>query len=254
MMTIGSVKGTSNNVKGNSGMRMQTDSVSKNIQTQIANAQKRLQELSSNEDMELEEKMKKRQEIQQEITSLNQQLRQHEMEQRKQKQSKSSSMDEMLGSSKNAGGARSGGKGSGLSTAGMQAMISADSSIKQAQVQGSTAERLDGKASVLESEIKLDAGRGSSVERKEEELADIQKKAQEAALAQASELSNANQAMEDAEKTENGESNPGNADNNERKKEAVPDSTQDTAEAASPVQPKEEAASQAVYTPVDIRL
>ena len=50
MMTIGSVTGTnsSNMQAGRSGMNMQTDSVSKNIQNQIANAQKQLQELSSN--------------------------------------------------------------------------------------------------------------------------------------------------------------------------------------------------------------
>ena len=37
--------------------------MSRNIQNQIANAQKQLQELSSNEEMTLEEKMKKRQEF-----------------------------------------------------------------------------------------------------------------------------------------------------------------------------------------------
>ena len=83
MMTIGNVTGTNNNMQaGRSGMNMQTDSVSKNIQNQIANAQKQLKEISSNEDMTMEEKMKKRQEIQQEITTLNQQLRQHQIEKR----------------------------------------------------------------------------------------------------------------------------------------------------------------------------
>ena len=65
------------------GMTQGNDSVSKNIQNQIANAQQKLQDLSSNEEMSLEDKMKKRQEIQQEINNLNQQLRQHQIEQRK---------------------------------------------------------------------------------------------------------------------------------------------------------------------------
>ena len=83
------------------GMNMKaTDSVSKNIQNQIANAQKQLQELSANKDMSIEEKMKKRQEIQQQITDLNNQLRQHQIEQRKEQQAKKSSMDDMLGGSK----------------------------------------------------------------------------------------------------------------------------------------------------------
>ena len=47
-----------------------TDSVSKSIQNQIANAQKQLQEISSDKDMSIEEKMKKSQEIQQKITCL----------------------------------------------------------------------------------------------------------------------------------------------------------------------------------------
>lgn len=37
-------------------MTKATDSVSKNIQNQIANAQKQLQELSANKDMSIEEK------------------------------------------------------------------------------------------------------------------------------------------------------------------------------------------------------
>ena len=84
------VTGISNNVSasgissGNVGM--QTDSYTKNIQKQIADAQQRLQNLSANQDLSLEEKMKKRQEIQQEIANLNQQLRQHQIELRKEQQ------------------------------------------------------------------------------------------------------------------------------------------------------------------------
>ena len=81
------------------GMNMKaTDSVSKNIQNQIANAQKQLQDISGNKDMSIEEKMQKRQEVLQEITDLNNQLRQHQMEMRKEKQqAKGSSMNDMLG-------------------------------------------------------------------------------------------------------------------------------------------------------------
>lgn len=44
------------------GGNMQMDSISRNLKNQIANAQKKLQELSSNQELSLEEKMKKRQE------------------------------------------------------------------------------------------------------------------------------------------------------------------------------------------------
>lgn len=100
-MRINGFSGT-NTQTGTMGMTQGNDSVSKNIQNQIANAQQKLQDLSSNEEMSLEDKMKKRQEIQQEINNLNQQLRQHQIEQRKEQQSKnSSSMDDMVAGTSN---------------------------------------------------------------------------------------------------------------------------------------------------------
>ena len=191
MMKINGFNGT-NTQTGAMGMAQANDSVSKNIQNQIANAQQKLQDLSSNEELSLEDKMKKRQEIQQEITNLNQQLRQHQIEQRKEQQSKKSSMDDMVAGTKNT----SAKKGTGLSQAGMRAMISADSSMKQAKVQGSMATQMEGRAGVLESEIKQDAGKGNT-EKKEEELADLQAKAQSATASQMSSLSDANKSVEE---------------------------------------------------------
>ena len=86
-MKINGLNGASTQVGGINLMQSK-DSVSKNIQNQIANAQKQLQELSSNKEMSVEEKMKKRQEIQQQITDLNNRLRQHQIEQRKEQQAK----------------------------------------------------------------------------------------------------------------------------------------------------------------------
>lgn len=216
MMTIGSVTGTNDNMQaGCYGMNMQTDSVSKNIQNQIANAQKALQELSSNEDMTLEEKMKKRQEIQQEITALNQQLRQHQTHQRKEQQYRGKS--DMTGVSRKA--AKSGNKEIGLSQASMQAMISADSSMKQAKVQGSMAAQMEGKAGVLESEIKMDKGRGAGTEKKEEELADLKAKAQAATASQISTLADAGRVMEEAAKADQA-SEPAESRNNKADKKA----------------------------------
>ncbi len=212
MMTIGSVAGTNNNMQaGYTGMNMQEDSVSKNIQNQIANAQKQLQELSSNENMTLEEKMKKRQEIQQEIATLNQQLRQHQIEQRKEQQ-KGISMDDMLGGSKQA--VKTGNKGSGLSQASMTAIISADSSMKQAKTQGSMASQMEGRAKVLEAELQTDKGKAR--EKKEEELADLKEKVQKTTEGQMSTLANANEVMKEAAEAdrtaEKAESKSGNED------------------------------------------
>ncbi len=198
-MKINGISG-SNAQMGQMGMNQATDSYSRNIQSQIANAQKQLQELSSNEEMTLEEKMKKRQEIQQQISDLNMQLRQHQAEQRKEKQqAKASSMDDMIGGTKS----KAGEKGIGMSQASMTAMISADTSIKQAKVQGSVATSMEGRAGVLESEIKNN--HGADVTKKKEELADVTQKAQAATASQMNTLAETNKAMEEAAMAERGD-------------------------------------------------
>ena len=199
-MRINGLNGANTPV-GGMNMTKATDSVSKNIQNQIANAQKQLQELSANKDMSIEEKMKKRQEIQQQITDLNNQLRQHQIEQRKEQQAKKSSMDDMLGGSKKTA-PKAGKQSTGLSQASMKAMISADSAMAQAQVQGSVATKMEGRAGVLESEIKLDSARGDDVEAKKEELAEVEQKAVQAESAQMNTLATANKELEEAAKAD----------------------------------------------------
>lgn len=64
-----------------------TDAFSKSIQNKITTVQQKMQQLSSKEDLPVEEKTKKRQELQQELSSLNTQLRQHRADtSRKQRQ------------------------------------------------------------------------------------------------------------------------------------------------------------------------
>ena len=100
-MTVGNINGVNLQMAA-FGMGQAADSYSRNIQNQIANAQKQLQELSSNTELSMEEKKNKKQEISQEISNLNIQLRQHQMETRKQAQQKNSnSFDDMLGGSQN---------------------------------------------------------------------------------------------------------------------------------------------------------
>ena len=230
------------------GGNMQMDSISRNLKNQIANAQKKLQELSSNQELSLEEKMKKRQEIQQEISSLTQQLRQHQIELRKQQQNKSSNyVDELTGAGyddteKNKGSKRQVG---GISQGKMSAMISADSAMKQAQVQGSVATQINGKAGVLESEIAMDKGRGSSTEKKEQELADLQGKAQQAAQAQMSSLADAKESISKAGESDNETDRSADGKKTEHDSEKVKeDGTQDSSEPDS----------QNIYKKIDIRL
>ncbi len=200
-MTINGINGA-NTQMGQMGMNRATDSYSRNIQNQIANAQKQLQELSSNVDMALEEKMKKRQEIQQQISDLNVQLRQHQMEQRREKQQKQSSFDDMLGGTGNLRSAKEGSKSVALSQASMTAIISADTSMKQAKVQGSVATKMEDRSGVLEIEIELDKARDCDTRKKVEELADTEQKAQAATSSQFSILADASKTMEEAAKAD----------------------------------------------------
>ena len=276
-MTINSINGANTQI-GQMGMNQETDSYSRNIQSQIANAQKQMQELSSNEDMSLEEKMKKRQEIQQQISDLNTQLRQHQMEQRRaamgsveKQRAKGSSMDDLLGGTKKAGKTKAGSKSTGLSQAGMTAMISADSSMKQAKVQGSMATNLEGTARVLKYEIEMDKKRGVDTQKQEEDLAELEENALKATASQLHTLSEANKTLEEAEKTdreeEKSDSKSGKTDHKEEMSEGKIGRTanesvqtagtegKNTEEIISTQSVENTAASTAgTYTSVDIRL
>lgn len=200
-MTINSINGASTQIR-QMGMNQETDSYSRNIQNQISNAQKQLQELSSNEDMTLEDKMKRRQEIQQQISDLNVQLRQHRMEQRREKQQKQSSNDDMYGGAGNTGNANEGSESAGLSEVSMTAMITAGTSMKQAKAQGSVVAKEENRAEVLKSEIKLDKFRRGNTQKKQEELSDVEQNAQAAVSSQLSSLADTSKTMEEAVKEE----------------------------------------------------
>ncbi len=218
-MKINGLNGANSQVGGMNMMKA-TDSVSKNIQNQISNAQKQLQEISANKDMSIEEKMKKRQEIQQQINDLNNHLRQHQIEQRKEK------VENARKQTKRA--PKVGKKSSGLSQASMKAMLYADSAMAQAQVQGSVATQMEGRAGVLESEIKLDSARGGDVSAKKEELEEVKQKVAAAETAQMNTLADASKKMEEAAKEEPQTEKTDAKDKKVDKKEVVSDEKQDT--------------------------
>ena len=240
-MKINGINGT-NAQAGGINMMQSNDSVSKNLQSQIANAQKQLQEISENKEMSLEEKMKKRQEIQQQIADLNNQLRQHQIEQRKEQREKKASMNDMLGGSQKTV-SKAGKQATGLSQASMKAMISADSAMAQAKVQGSVATKMEGRAGVLTAEIKLDQARGDNVEKKKEELAEVEKKAIEAEAAQMNTLADANKELEEALRADTEEIETAEVD---VKSENVSTDVAEPVEVSAP--------ETVVYNHVDVRL
>lgn len=249
--------GAGNAPAGAMGMNQASDPVSKDLLRQIDEAKKKLQELSSNEDMSMEEKMKKRQELQKQISDLNSQLRQHQMEMRREASEKAQKKDPN-GEDQSGGVQRAENKGrnqqAGMSKGSMQAMIGAEGTLKQAKIQGSVAKRMEGRAGVLEAEIKLDAARGGSVEAKEEELAQVKEKAQNATDSQLDTLSKANGEMKKAGEIDQ-ETGKTQKDEEEKKDTGTADEKEKDWKKPEPDEKERQEEMKFVrYAPVDVRL
>lgn len=185
---------------GQVGIPQGTDEVSRNIQRQIANVQKEIQELSTDKNLTMEEKMKKRQELQQKLTELNQQLQQHQIDLRRERQQAQKSAAENSQSGKRQADTEE--TDAGLSKFSMKALISADSSMKQAHVYESVATELKGAARTLRSDISLDEKRGVDVSKKKSQLAKLEERAEKAVSSQADTLEGANETLREARKKE----------------------------------------------------
>lgn len=202
-MVIGGISAGSSVLPGQPGGKNQNDPVAKGIQDKIQRAQQQLQELSANTDLSLEQKQKKRQEIQQQISDLNMQLRQHQIEQQqKERQERQQALEEAsdsMSATKNEKTMAKEGVTVGISAEGMEALISADGAKKMADIQGSTATQMEGKANVLESEIAMDMalGKGVNVGKKQEDMEKLRQKAQAAETAQIGTLGEINRKLEE---------------------------------------------------------
>ena len=202
---------------------LQMDSYSKSLQEQINNAKEQLQSLGEDKEMSIDEKMKKRQEIQKQITDLQNQLRQHQIEQKKEnRQSKGSSMEDMLGGKQTAKSSKA---AKGISTASMKALISADSAINQVEAGGAVKANLKGEAGILETEIKLDSARGKDVEKKQEQLADIESRNRDIESAQLEVLNRADKELDKAAENNNDEIADKSINSNKEQHEATADNS-----------------------------
>lgn len=182
------------------GMGDQMDEVSRNLQKQIENLQKQVKELSANQDMPPETKMKKRQELQKQISELQIQLRQHQMEAKREEERKKeekASEDNVFDSCSISEEGRR--QSAGLSANSMEAMISADAALKQADIHGGTAKWLENREGILEAEINQDkGGPGDATAAKEKALEETKAAAGKATAAQMESLKQADEIMEEA--------------------------------------------------------
>lgn len=249
--------GASQNTAGmTAGKSGQMDAESKNLQQQIEKLQNDLKEVSSNQEMPADTKMKKRQEIQKQISELQIQLRQHQIDvkrEEREKKKEKSSFDDLMGTKKPE--SQNNNLCSSMSTGSMTAMISADVSVKQAAVQGSTAQKMEGRANVLESEIALDSSRGGSTELKKAELADAREAAQKATSDQLSSLAQAGEELKDASEKDK---TADRTEDKEKEEKGVSGEGKDSGEAGETVSgtPDAEIVETQTYGyhPVDVRL
>lgn len=260
-MQINGINGTGAQ-SGMMGIGQETDAYSRQLQKQISEAQKKLQDISTDENLSSEEKMKKRQEIQQEINNLNVQLRQHQIElrQEKQREEKSDSdVTELIGGKQNGKSGKGGSQTGAISEMGMSAIISADTAMKQARIQGNTANRMENRAGVLKSEIKMDRG---NTEAKEKELAETEKRGETALAAQAGTLKSVGEELKKAGeigKEEKQEKVSGSEKSKEKNAPGTKDAENekdDSVQAAEKKQEEDRAENpySTNYVPVDIRL
>lgn len=213
-MNISCIDGNSRNV---SPIGAGEDAKTKNIKEQIARVQKKLQDLAANEDISLEEKMKKRQELQKQLGDLNSQLRQCQSEQRR----KASEAEKRRQESDNSmGGQAKAGKKQGDPAA--EVILTADAALRQAKMQDGVIAKQKGRAGVLKAEIKLDSSRGRSVEAKQEELAEVEARMAETQGSQMENLNRANQAIEENREADG---TPKTERQNEEKEAGRPDGT-----------------------------
>lgn len=85
----------------------------------------------------------------------------------------------------------------------------------------------EGRAGILESEIKLDSARGGNVEKKQEELAEVEQKAAEVQSAQMNTLAEANKELEAAAKADQQTEKTDGKDKKTDKKDAVDNGNED---------------------------
>lgn len=266
-MRVSGVNGADNMANGMSGMAPgaePVDEVSRNLLRQIENLQKQMKELSANQETPPEIKMKKRQELQKQISELQMQLRQHQMEVKReeaQKKEEKASQENVLDSCRISEEGRK--QSAGLSAGSMEAMLSADAAMKQADVHGGTAQKMENRAGVLETEIKLDEARGGDASAKKEELAETKAKAEEATASQMDSLHQAGEVMKEASgKDENEDGSSMDAEEQQGTEAGEKESTVtgtvsqggNGAEKQTEGTPEEQDERRKAYHPVDVRI
>lgn len=246
-MEINNVKAMEGTSGGQNTKAQPVDSISKNIQNEISDVQRKRQELSSKEDIPVEEKQKKRREMQQEISRLNTQLRQRQAEMRREKQKellseemktdpdKTKEEEAKKVETKEAGqtgkdgreireeekkGTEEENKAIGISGTGMQETVAADLAMRQLRSRQSVISGMENDIAILQGEIRQDEARGANVEQKQAALKKQEEKVQKASAPRFSVLDNTYKVIVDATRANTGGSKETAVNNVKRNSDA----------------------------------
>lgn len=178
------------------------DPIIKNAQSQIEELQKRLQQLAKNEDMDADTKREKRQELQQQISDLNATIRQRQMELRNKKQQENMAKGEARRAKNEPEAVKEAKQAGAFTTRGLNAVLSAGNAMEISKAQGALADKLEGRANELKSEIARDKSRGADTRQKSDELSKVTRGAKKAKSDQIGTLGKAVKEMSDAAEDE----------------------------------------------------
>lgn len=215
------------------------DKVSAGIQKQISNVQEKLRGLNEKEGMSVEEKIRQKEELRQQIQDLNKQLAQRKLEksqeeQRKKAKEAKKQLEKNRPEETNK---------QGIKSVAMEQIITADSTLKQADAAYGVKVSLEGTKGVLEAEIKLDKASGASVNAKEAALAETEGKINQLTARMMSETSQVNETLS---KTDNAAV----TEEKQEKEEAVADENKKAEKSTEVKIP----ASAQTYVPIDLKL
>lgn len=167
-MKVGAVGNESSFLKNSSPMNLQKkDSIKEGLRNQILNIQKQISSIFENKTLSEEQKKLMQKDLKEKLDELNKQMMERELEIRKQQEEKQeekvkeqlkidnsngSNQDEMID---------------------LFRLTNGLSKVKQQRV---TSVKIKGNIRILESEIKLDEGRGLDVSKKREQLSEMKKR------------------------------------------------------------------------------
>lgn len=170
----------------------------KALQKQIDNVKQQIQKVAENTELTFEQKMEKRKELQQKIQDLQRQISQREMEIQQEAKEKAQKQNKPQ---ENARKQEKGQQG-GIDEQVMEGVIYAGHSMKEANTVSKVKIRMEGEKGVLAREIITDRERGGDTSLKENQMADLESRIDNAAANMSKKIGDSREKLEKGAETE----------------------------------------------------